>query len=210
MVTSSLSDYSLDLSAQFKQSIVAHGGTLSVDVDTYDSYTGKQNLLKAIDAIKAKANNLHGVIFTGGSREAILFAQEMRRAGLNQPILGGEDLFTTEYLSAGDAVVGSLLYTTFSSHHESPKALEFKLDYGEDNPNRFAALAYDSFMLIAQAIEIAGSTRSSRVRDAIIAMKEFEGATGKISFTPNGTPIKDAFIYSIKKSRDGEQFVLLR
>ncbi len=210
MVTSSQYDYSLDLSALFKRAIFKHRGTLSVDADTYDTYTGKQNLGGVMDALKAQADTLHAVIFTGGDSGGVLFAQEMRGVGLDQPILGGEDLFTKGYLAGGEAVVGSLLYATFSPHRKSPKVAEFKQDYGKDNPDRFAALAYDTFMLIAQAIQTAGSTRTSKVRDAIVDTKDFEGATGKMSFTPKGTPVKDSFIYRVAKDRDGEKFVLLQ
>ncbi len=210
LVTSSQYDYSLDLSAQFKQAIYKHGGTLSVDADTYDTYTGRQNLGKVLDAIKARADTLHGVIFTGGDSAGALFAQEMRRVGLDQPIMGGEDLFTTEYLKGKDAVSGSLLYATFSPHNESPKVVEFKQDYGKDKPDRFAALAYDTFMLIAQAIKAAGSTRTSQVRDAIVAIKEFAGATGKTSFTPEGTPVKQPFLYRVTEGEDGQRFQLVQ
>ncbi len=210
MVTSSQYDYSLNLSSGFRKAIFKHGGTLAVDADTYDTFTGKQDLTRVIDAIKTRADTLHGVIFTGGGNEGVLFAGEMRKAGLNQPILGGEDLFTSEYLEGGDAVAGSLLYATFSPHSDSPMVAEFKQDYGKDNPDRFAALAYDTFMLIAQAIRTAGSTRTSMVRDAIVATRDFEGATGKTGFTPEGTPIKDPFIYRVITDGNGEKFDLLR
>jgi len=66
-----------------------------------------------IGAIKKSPDALHGVIYTGGATEAVLLAQEMKKAGLTLPIIGGEDLFSAEYLKGGDAVNETLMYTTF-------------------------------------------------------------------------------------------------
>jgi branched-chain amino acid transport system substrate-binding protein len=208
MVTSSSYDYSLALSAVFKRALVKHGGVLSVEADTYDTYSGKQDMDAVIDAIGDSAVTLHGVIFTGSLEEAILLARGLRKAGSNLPILGGEDLFAAEYLNGGVAVRGTLLFATFSPDNESPKAVEFKHDYGEGAPDRFSALAYDTFMLLTEAIKTAGTTNTSKVREALVSVKDFEGATGKTSFTSSGAPVKQPFIYSVKKGDRGESFVL--
>jgi branched-chain amino acid transport system substrate-binding protein len=208
IVTSSSYDYSLDLSASFRHALVKHGGVLAVEADTYDTYLGKRNLDAVIDAIKGSPATLHGVIFTGAVDEAALLAAKLRKAGLNLPILGGEDLFAAEYLTSGEAVRGTLLYTTFAPDNESVKAVEFRRDYGEGRPDRFSALAYDVFMLLAEAIKIAGTTKATQVREALISIREFEGATGKTSFTSSGAPVKHPFIYSVKEGERGQRFVL--
>ncbi len=208
MVTSSSYDYSLALSAVFKRALVKHGGVLSVEADTYDSYSGKQDMDAVIDAITGSDVTLHGVIFTGALEEALLLASELRNAGSKLPIIGGEDLFAAEYLNGGVAVRGTLLFATFAPDNESPKAVEFKQDYGEGEPDRFSALAYDTFMLLAQAIKTAGTTNTAKVREALVSVEDFEGATGKTSFTSKGAPVKQPFIYSVKKGERGERFVL--
>jgi len=208
MVTSSNYDYSLDVSALFKKALAKHGGILKVDTDSYDVYTGKRNLQVVVDAIK-NTDALQGVIFTGAMKEGVLLAKELKKAGLKLPIIGDEDLFSADFLKAGDAVSGSLLYATYSPDNDSPKMDEFKKDYGKDNPDRFSALAYDSFMLLAEAIKQAGSTKSSKVREALINIKDYEGVTGKTSFTSEGISVKQTFIYSVKKGEQGEGFVVL-
>lgn len=71
----------------------------------------------------------------------------------------------------------TLLYSTLAADNKSSKMAEFIKDYGNAVPDRFAALAYDIFMLIADAIKIAGSTNTGKVREALINRKECEGAT---------------------------------
>jgi branched-chain amino acid transport system substrate-binding protein len=183
---------------------------LVTSATSYDTLTGTQNMGAVINAIKASTDPLHGVIFTGDASEAIILADEMKKAGLTLPIIGGEDLFSEEYLQSGDAVNETLMYTTFSADSKSQKMAEFMEDYGKAKPDRFAALAYDTFMLIADAIKEADSTDTTMVREALINRKDCEGVTGKTSFTAENMPIKHPIICRIKKGNGGERSFVLK
>ena len=210
LVTSSINDFSLDLSSMFKKALYKNNGTIKVEADIYDTYTGSINVDLVIDAIKNSPDALHGVIFTGGASEGVLLAKGLKKAGFTLPIIGGEDLISADYLEGGDAVEGTLLYSTLSSGEKSSKMAEFIKDYGKAEPDRFAALAYDTFMLVADAIKIAGSTNTSKVREALINRKECEGVTGKTSFSPEGAPIKHPLICKIKRGKNGGRVVVLK
>jgi len=168
LVTASDNEFSLDLSSLFMKALDKNHGVIKVRADTYDSFTGGHNMGAVIGAIKKSPDTLHGVIYTGGATEAVLLAQEMKKAGLTLPIIGGEDLFSAEYLKGGDAVNETLMYTTFFADNKSAKMEEFIKDYGKAKPDRFAALAYDTFMMLADAIKEAGSTDTSVVIEALI------------------------------------------
>jgi len=209
LVTASDNDFSLDLSSMFKKALEKYHGVIKLEVDTYDTFTGGRNMGAVIGAIKKSPDTLHGVIYTGGATEGVLLAQELRKAGLTLPVIGGEDLFSEEYLKGGEAVNETLTYTTFFADNKSAKMEEFIKDYGKAKPDRFAALAYDSFMLVADAIKEAGSTDTSRVRESLINRKDCIGVTGKTSFTAENMPIKHPTICKIKKGETGEaKFVL--
>ncbi|HHT9146932.1 MAG TPA: ABC transporter substrate-binding protein [Candidatus Wunengus sp. YC61] len=210
LVTSANYEFSLDLSSMFRRALGKYNGVIKVQTDSYDTFTGSQNMGAAVSAIKASSDPLHGVIFTGGADEGILLAQEMKKAGLTLPIIGGEDLFSEEYLKGGDAVNETLLYTTFSTDSKSQKMVEFMEDYGKAKPDRFAALAYDTFFLVADAIKESGSTDPSVVREALINRKDCEGVTGKTSFTSENMPIKHTTICRIKKGDSGERSFVLK
>lgn len=210
VVTAADNEFSLELSSLFKKALDKHHGVVKLEVDTYDSYTGGHNLGAVINAIKKSPDALHGVIYTGGAAEAVLLAQELKKAGLTIPILGGEDLFSEEYLKGGDAVNETLMYTTFSADNKSAKMEEFLKDYGKAKPDRFAALAYDTFMLVADAIKEAGSTDTTLVREALINRKDCIGVTGKTSFTPENMPVKHPAICKIKKGEGGERAFVLQ
>jgi len=210
LVTSANYEFSLDLSSMFRRALDKYNGVIKVQTDSYDTFTGGQNMGAVVSAIKASPDPLHGVIFTGGADEGILLAQEMKKAGLILPIIGGEDLFSEEYLKSGDAVNETLLYTTFSTDIKSQKMVEFMEDYGKAKPDRFAALAYDTFFLLADAIKESGSTDPSVVREALINRKDCEGVTGKTSFTSENMPIKHTTICRIKKGDSGERSFVLK
>ena len=76
----------------------------------------------------------------------------------------------------------------------------FEAAYGA-LPNFHAALAYDSMMLLADAIERAGSTDSEAIRTALAATADFPGLTGSITFTPSGDAVKG---YRMLRIQNGE------
>ncbi|OGT36264.1 MAG: hypothetical protein A2W28_05265 [Gammaproteobacteria bacterium RBG_16_51_14] len=210
LVTSSTNEFSLDLTSMFMKALDKYHGVVKIRADTYDSFTGGQNMDAVISAIKKSPDPLHGVIFTGDASEAVLLAQGLKKAGLTMPILGGEDLFSEEYLQGGDAVNETLLYTTFSADSQSAKVGEFLTDIGKANPDRFAALAYDTFMLVAEAIKEAGTTDTAMVRETMISRKDCIGVTGKTSFTQENLPIKHPIICKVKKGENGGSTFVLK
>ena len=210
LVSASDNDFSLELSSLFKKALDKHHGVIKLEADTYDPFTGGRNMGAVIAAIKKSPDTLHGVIYTGGATEAVLLAQALKKAGLTLPIIGGDDLYSEEYLKGGDAVTDTLAYTTFFIDKKSSKMDEFIADFGQDKPDRFAALAYDTFMLLADAIKEAGSTDTSLVREALINRKDCEGVTGKTSFTSENVPIKHPIICKITKGENGASTFVLK
>lgn len=203
LITAADNDFSLELSSMFRKALIKHGGAIKVQADSYDSLTGSRNLDAVIMAMKKSPDPLHGVIYTGAASEGIQLALAMRRAGMAQPLLGGEDFFSEEFLSGGEAVNDTLLYASFSADSKSKKRDEFIGDMGKDKPDRFAALAYDSFMLLAEAIKTSGSVDSAKIREALIGRDDFEGVTGKTRFSSENLPIKHPLLYRIEKTEGG-------
>ncbi|MAG98966.1 MAG: ABC transporter substrate-binding protein [Alphaproteobacteria bacterium] len=214
LVTSAVYDYSLTLSSAFKQVVGRHGGRILVEADSYDSFSGRTDLQKVAAALAASPEPLQAVIYTGGASEAAELAQALSRQGTALPLIGGEDLLTEEFLGAGgEAVLGSLLYATFAPDDPAPMVTEFVAAYRQQAgqaPDRFAALAYDAFGLLAQAIVRAQSRQSSKIRDALVAMPESPGVTGPTRWTPDGAPLKQPFLYRVEAGAGGRQFTLLR
>lgn len=214
LVTSSAYDYSLSISSLFKQSVARHGGRILVEADTYDTFSGSSDLDAVVAALRDSPEPLHAIIYTGNDEEGARLIRAAREAGVTAPFIGSEDLFTEKFLSqGGDAVRGTLLYASFSPHHDSPAVAEFIKRYDRDQggvPDRFTALAYDAFTQLAEAIGRAGSTTSAAVRAALLDGKETVGVTGKTRWTAEGIALKQSFIYRIEDAGAGNKFVLLQ
>ena len=214
LVTSSAYDHSLTLSALFKQAVAKHGGTITVEADTYDTYSGATDLARVADTLAGAAEPPQAVIYTGDATEAVSLIRAARAAGVTAPFLGGEDLFTESFLAeGGDAVQGSLLFASFSPGGGSPRAAEFIEAFSGQagaKPDRFTALAWDAFAALAEAIEAAGSLKSSAVRDALVNGGPFEGATGQMRWTAAGAPVKHPFIYRVEAVGAALKFVPVR
>ena len=218
LVTSSLYDHSLALGSAFKQSVLRHGGEIIVEADTYDTYTGKPDLPAVIKALQrqvetgqaetgqaetvqaetGQAETVQAVFFTGADEEGADMAVAMRQAGLQLPLLGGEDLFTPKFLErGGDAVTGTILFSTYAP------------DSDDRFPNRIAALAYDAFISIATAITNTGSTMSSKVRETLLTTV-IEGVTGKVGFTQEGETVKQPFFYQVTQQNNPSKLGFVR
>ena len=64
-----------------------------------------------------------------------------------------------------------------------------------------SAWAYDAVSLAAYAMKQAGSTDPVKVRDALHAVKGFEGAEGVYNFDENGDGLRS---YNIVRNDDGK------
>ena len=76
---------------------------------------------------------------------------------------------------------------------------KYKATYFKE-PDALAVLAYDATNILLEAIKIAGTTDTDRVRD-VLAETQFDGVTGEITFDKEGDPIKTAAIVHITDGR---------
>jgi branched-chain amino acid transport system substrate-binding protein len=215
LITSSSYDYSLSIASVFKQAVPRHGGKIVLEADTYDTFSGQTDIGKVVQDLEAGSAEVQAVIFTGSVQEAALLAKEARKdGGLALPLIGGEDLFTEAFLQqGGQAVRGTLLYATFAPDHPSPLVREFVAAHrGKTNaaPDRFTALAYDAFGLLAQALNDAASLQGRTVRDALVNLKQADGVTGPGHWAADGTPIKRPYLYRVEAGQNGETFALVK
>lgn len=113
----------------------------------------------------------------------------IREAGYEGAILGG-DGYDAETVWSETSDIESVYFSThvyLGPDSPSPKVLAFLDAYGEtysgQEPSAFAALGYDTVMLLAAAIEAAGQATPAAVRDGLAGIQNYEGVTGSISFT---------------------------
>ena len=99
---------------------------------------------------------------------------------------------------------GIIIPANYFSTDPRPAAQEFtksfKERYGKD-PNQFAALAYDAANLMAAALEKVGVEDRAKVKEGLVGLKDFQGATGSISYAEGRDPVKDLVKITIKDGK---------
>uniref|UniRef100_A0A7V4KBK4 ABC transporter substrate-binding protein n=1 Tax=Fervidobacterium pennivorans TaxID=93466 RepID=A0A7V4KBK4_FERPE len=146
------------------------------------------------------------IMIPGFYNEIALIAQQARSMGFKGYILAGDGADAPELVKIGGKAVEGLYFTT----HYVPEAANtkiskdfveaFKKKYGT-LPAMNAALGYDAYMLIVNAIERAKSKDPVKINEAIRATKGFQGVSGTITIDANGNPIKDVIIVKVQNGQ---------
>jgi branched-chain amino acid transport system substrate-binding protein len=192
--------YSVGLAEYFRKSFTQHGGEV-VNEQKYSG--GDKDFTAQLTAVKNAG--AEAIFVPGYYTEAGLIIRQARQLGIQLPIFGGDGWEAPELIQiAKEAAEGVYYSTHFSPEVPSPEVQKFVKEYKakyNEVPDAMAALGYDSALVLADAIKRAGSTDSTKIRDAIAATKDFPGATGKTTIDKNRDASKPAMIITVK---DGE------
>ncbi len=194
-------DYSVGLSRYFVEAFTKLTGDANSIVTTTSYNAGDQDFTAQLTSVKALNPD---VIFAPGNYgESALLIKQARDLGITAPILGGDTWESPEFLSIGGAAVEGAVYSTHFTA-EAPVTevsktflADYKAKYNQD-ANAFAALGYDAYMVIIDAITKANSADPVAIRDAIAATNGFVGATGNITLDTNGDAVKSAVINKVE------------
>lgn len=127
--------------------------------------------------------------------DGALISKQRQKLGWNDiTVMGAGSIYSPKFIElGGDAVEG--VYTSCVFFPDDPRSevqqfVKGFQDAYQRTPNVFAAVAYDSMLLLAHAIKQAGTDRKA-VRDALAQIKDFPGVTGKITFSEVGDVVKE-------------------
>jgi len=195
------SDYSKGLAKYFKEGFLANGGTITDELD----FNGGDKDFKA-QLTRIKAANPDAVFVPGYYTDAALICIQAKQLGLNVPLFGGDGWESDQLVKiGGDAVEGNYFSTHYAADVATEQSKRFVAAYQKrfdgKMPDAMAALGYDSALVLADAIKRAGSTDGQKVRDALAATKDFEGATGKTTMNEKRDATKAAVILQVKDGK---------
>lgn len=193
-------DYSVGLAQFFKEGIAKNGGEI-VKEQSYSS--GDKDFKAQLTSIKA--SHPDAIFVPGYYAEVALIARQARQLGIKAPLLGGDGWVGESLIPVGGAALDGCFFSChFSADDKSPVVQNFvskyKAKYG-NTPDDMAALGYDSAMILADAIKRAGTTDSTKLRDAIAATKDFKAVTGTITLDDKRNATKPAVILAIKEGK---------
>lgn len=205
------SDYPKGLAEFFKSAWEDINGTGSVVA--FESFTTKD--VDFSSQLTKIINSGAEVLFVPQYyNEVALILQQAHQLGWDKPIVGSDSWGSAELVElSGEDSYGSF----FSTHYAAAGAVgatkvfidRFQEKYGYV-PDDVAALTWDVMGIVEEAItslnELTGdlSTDREAIRNALANIKEFDGITGKMTFTEEGDPIKAAVIVRISDQGEFE------
>lgn len=120
------------------------------------------------------------------------FAKQLRQLGYKGMVFNKETLSADNIAVAGDSAnywAFMFPYITYSSVDEAPEGtlknflIDFQAEYNEMPYHDCAYRGYDSMMVLAAAVEKAGTVEGSAVRDALESINDYQGLGGTYDFS---------------------------
>lgn len=178
--------YSTTLAHFFSESFEENSGKIVADIQYRGDAMDYSAIISEIKHLSPEV-----IYIPGYSRDSGLFIKQARKLGINAVFLGGDGWGEIASF-AGEAINGS--YQTAAWHPMVPYTSSLKLQklyqqkYSSQIKNFNSPLAYDAVMLLKKAIELCQCLDKQKIRDSLLAMGPFPGATGVISFDEQGDP----------------------
>lgn len=195
------SEYNKGIAEIFREVYEQNGGSI-VAFETYT--TNDKDFSSQLTKIKQAGPEI--IFLPNYYSEVPLQIQQAKRLGIAVPFVGADAWGSAELTKLCGADCDGYY---FSTHYAADAATEatkkfiagYQAKYGT-TPDDVAALTYDSFGLLWQAMGTAGRKDRQAVRDALAKIPQYEGVTGNMQFKEgSGDPIKSAVILKIKDGK---------
>jgi branched-chain amino acid transport system substrate-binding protein len=174
-------DYSMGLGNFFKRSFVNQGGEIVADL-TYQS--SDQDFTAHL--MYAISKNPDVLFIPAYFTEGAVILKQAKALGATFKIMGGDAMDNPEVISIAGPAAEGFMHTTFpydpSMADMNPVARKFTEDWRkkhpDQEPNVNAALGFDAYMLLLDAIQRAGSVEPGKISAALAETRGFLGVTG--------------------------------
>jgi branched-chain amino acid transport system substrate-binding protein len=146
---------------------------------------GDQDFADQLEMLRGAG--IDGLVIWGDAEQAGLILKQMRAMGMTQPVFGSSRVSSSEVLRvAGAAAEGLVTVNAMDPSRNDPPWVEFRARYEKqfgEEPDAYAAYAYDGMNILIGAIREAGLNRG-RIMDALRNRhaSEYHGVSGEQMF----------------------------
>jgi len=189
---------------EFKDAALRIGHPTILEVRFDDGETNFEPQLKRIEKLSPDA-----ILVWGNAKESALILNQIRKMGIKQPVFGSDRSVSPIFLeTAGKNAEGFITTCQYNPDADIPRLKEFQKNYLErfnQEPDVFAAHAYDGMNILIDAIHKAGLNRAL-IRDLLTDLETYQGyhgITGEIIFDASWNDIGTIWYAEV---RDGEFF----
>ncbi|HCB63774.1 MAG TPA: hypothetical protein DEP20_00175 [Fusobacteria bacterium] len=149
------------------------------------------------------------ILFVANMPNGVNFYKVLKERGVEVPVVSGETMVEEELLNESCSVVDGLVFPAIFSHSENKPlvqsfVMKFRKRYKKD-PDKYAAIAYDTIKLIAHAIKEGKSYLPEDIAKNLRKVKNFKGVTNTYNFGKNGELImKNEDKIGVQKIQNGK------
>ena len=195
--------YSTSVKEELTEVLIAAGVTIS---STEMYVTAETDFTAQLDAINSDPPDVLFVAALSTDMVKIII-QASDHAITSRLII--PDLTAVEVAGAGNSAENAIAFAGWSELDDSPKNQAFVMSYMDTHgniPSPWAAQAFASLNILANAIRVSGSTDAAAIRDALATTSDLDTVLGAFSFDPNGEAIYDQIV--VLEVKDGTLQIL--
>jgi branched-chain amino acid transport system substrate-binding protein len=155
-------------------------------------------------ATQAIALSPQGIYIADFATGVSALIRELRAAGFEGALLTSSAFSSPEAIAATQSEGVYLTRLGFNAGSDDPRVQAFSDEYRQRfgrTPSLFAALGFDSMMLMAESLKQGGGDSPNRLWQKLRGLSDFQGVTGPIQFDESGDVQKFPQIFLIQ---DGE------
>ena len=209
VVTDQFIAYTKSLSKYFVEHFKAIGGEVILE----DTYTNGDNDFSAqLARLQALGKKPDVIFISSYGTDIAVMIRALREVGYDAPVLGGDSYDDPAIHEAlGEKLGNDIYFVTHTwmgpeAHPDMPKFIElYKEMFGEDPDTSFVATGWDTVMLMAEAVKMAGTTDGAAVA-AALEEGEFKLLTGDLAYKnaeEGHAPDKAAVLIELKGGKPG-------
>jgi branched-chain amino acid transport system substrate-binding protein len=204
LLTDVANDYAVGLAGFFERSFEKMGGEIVAKL-RYNS--GDQDFTAQLTEIISKEPDV--LFIPAYFAEGAIIMKQAKELGAEFQIMGGDAMDNPKIVEIGGDAVEGFVHTTFpydpSMEDMNPTAQKFtenwKASHPDQDPNVNAALGYDAYMILIDAIKRAGGTEPEALTKALAETEGFEGVTGMTTINETHDAEKPVGIVMIKDGK---------
>ncbi len=186
------------LADSFREEFIRLGGTIQEYVLAPKDANDLRTQITALRSASPEA-----VFLVGYASETGVFLRQADELALRMPLYSAHPAEAPEVRSIAGKAAEGLIFSAPERAGDSEIGKRFtnayKARYGQE-PGEFAPEAYDAAMLVLDAIEKVGPSAVA-IRDYLHQVRDYEGASGRITFSATGDVEKPFRVMTI---RDGQ------
>jgi len=202
LVTEQGNDYSNGLGRFFVERFIELNDSDSDSVIYKLEYNSNRSIdVNEVDKIISL--NPEAIFIPGGYDQSAQWIQTAKGRGYNGIFIGGDTWDNDVFITYGGKAVEGVIFSSFYSseialtQESTVFAENYRNKYGKE-PSSIAALGYDAYLMIKDAIQRSQSSNPEEIRNALEETSNLAGAAGLITMNEFGEPERNLIIKTIE------------